>query len=260
MIFLGAFFGVLMLETIKGVLIGIILSFAEVIIRSAKPARCFLGIQPGHRHFRDLNESSQILPLKGVVIYRFSSSLFFANIDIFQKDIEDSIRDDTKAVIVDASAIGSIDITAADRLSIIYKNLKKRGIRFYLTEHIAGLNDQLRELGFKYMIEEGAVRRTIHIALKDMGITRPYPLEGNVENVERSAIRKRFDNRIQEFTWAFGKETEAVIEHQIHLQVEKLKKSHDIDALLHGNWGYKEAMDKKEWLDHLQEHLGEIFR
>lgn len=260
MIFLGAFFGVLMLETIKGVLIGIILSFAEVIIRSAKPARCFLGIQPGHRHFRDLNESSQILPLKGVVIYRFSSSLFFANIDIFQKDIEDSIRDDTKAVIVDASAIGSIDITAADRLSIIYKNLKKRGIRFYLTEHIAGLNDQLRELGFKYMIEEGAVRRTIHIALKDMGITRPYLLEGNVENVERSAIRKRFDNRIQEFTWAFGKETEAVIEHQIHLQVEKLKKSHDIDALLHGNWGYKEAMDKKEWLDHLQEYLGEIIQ
>ena len=39
-----------------------------------------------------------------------------------------------------------------------------------------------------------------------------------------------------------------------------MKKSHDIDALLHGNWGYKEAMDKKEWLDHLQEHLGEIIQ
>ena len=258
LIFFGAFFGVLMLGTINGVLIGIILSFAEMIIRSAKPARCFLGIQPGHRHFRNLNESSQILPLKGIVIYRFSSSLFFANADIFQRDIEDSIRDDTKAVIVDASAIGSIDITAADRLALIYKNLKERGIRFYLTEHIAGLNDQLRELGFEYMIEEGAVRRTIHIALKDMGIRRPYPLEGNVENTERSAIRKRFDNRIQEFTWAFGKETEAVIEHQIHLQLEKLKKSQDVDALIHGNWDYKEARDEKEWLDHLQEHLGEI--
>lgn len=258
LIFWGAFFGVLMLGTINGVMIGIILSFAEVIIRSAKPARCFLGIQPGHKHFRDLNESSQILPLEGVVIYRFSSSLFFANVDIFQKDIEDSIRDDTKVVIVDASAIGSIDITAADRLAIIYKNLKERGIRFYLTEHIAGLNDQLRELGFQYMIEEGAVRRTIHIALKDMGITRPYPLEGNIENTERGVIRKRFDNRIQEFTWAFGKETETVIEHQIRLQVEQLKKSQDIDSLLHGNWDYKEAMDEKEWLDHLQEHLEEI--
>ena len=260
MIFFGAFFGVLMLGTINGVLIGIILSFAEVIIRSAKPVRSFLGIQPGHKHFRDLNENSQILPLEGIVIYRFSSSLFFANVDIFQKDIEDSIMDDTKAVIVDASAIGSIDITAADRLAVIYKNLKEKGIRFYLTEHIADLNDQLRELGLRYMIEEGAVRRTIHIALKDMGITRPYPLEGKVENTERSAFQKRFDNRIQEFTWAFGKEAETVIENQIRLQVEKLKESQDIEALFHGNWGYKEAMDEKEWMDHLKDHLEEIVK
>lgn len=58
--FIGAFFGVLMLGTINGVLIGIILSFTEMIIRTSKPARCFLGIQPGHQHFRDLREGSQI--------------------------------------------------------------------------------------------------------------------------------------------------------------------------------------------------------
>lgn len=76
MIFVGAFIGVLFLGTINGVLIGILLSFAEVIIRTAKPARCFLGIQPGHRHFRDLKESSQIHAVSGVLIYRFSSNLF----------------------------------------------------------------------------------------------------------------------------------------------------------------------------------------
>ena len=47
-IFAGAFLGVLILGTINGVLIGIILSFAEMIIRTSKPARCFLGVQPGH--------------------------------------------------------------------------------------------------------------------------------------------------------------------------------------------------------------------
>ena len=57
LIYWGAFWGVLMLGTINGVLIGIILSFAEMIIRTAKPARCFLGVQPGHRHFEDLTES-----------------------------------------------------------------------------------------------------------------------------------------------------------------------------------------------------------
>lgn len=258
MIFVGAFIGVLFLGTINGVLIGILLSFAEVIIRTAKPARCFLGIQPGHRHFRDLKESSQIHAVSGILIYRFSSNLFFANIQVFRQDIEDHVTPETKAVILDASGIGSIDITAADGLDILCKSLQKQNIRFYITEHIAGLNEQLRKLGLGYLIEEGHVRRTIHIALKDMGIGRPYPLEGGVDNTERSASRKRADNRVQEFVWAFGQDAESVIEKQIEKQIEQLKETGDVEALLHGRWAHMEELDEDEWLEHLEEHLKEI--
>ena len=258
MIFVGAFIGVLFLGTINGVLIGILLSFAEVIIRTAKPARCFLGIQPGHRHFRDLKESSQIHAVSGVLIYRFSSNLFFANIQVLRQDIEDHVTPETKAVILDASGIGSIDITAADGLDILCKSLQKQNIRFYITEHIAGLNEQLRKLGLGYLIEEGHVRRTIHIALKDMGIGRPYPLEGGVDNTERSASRKRADNRVQEFVWAFGQDAETAIEKQIEKQIEQLKETGDVEALLHGRWAHMEELDEDEWLEHLEEHLKEI--
>lgn len=258
MIFVGAFIGVLFLGTINGVLIGILLSFAEVIIRTAKPARCFLGIQPGHRHFRDLKESSQIHAVSGVLIYRFSSNLFFANIQVLRQDIEDHVTQETKAVILDASGIGSIDITAADGLDILCKSLQKQNIRFYITEHIAGLNEQLRKLGLGYLIEEGHARRTIHIALKDMGIGRPYPLEGGVDNTERSASRKRADNRVQEFVWAFGQDAESVIEKQIEKQIEQLKETGDVEALLHGRWAHMEELDEDEWLEHLEEHLKEI--
>ena len=257
LIFVGAFVGVLMLGTINGVLIGIILSFTEMIIRTAKPARCFLGIQPGHSHFRDLRESSQIHTVSSVVIYRFSSNLFFANIGVLQSDIESHIKEDTKAVIIDASGIGSIDITAADRLKILQQSLKQRGIRFYMTEHIASVNGQLRQLGLGYLIEEGCVRRTIHIALKDMGIHRPYPLDG-ADNEERSASRKRADNRVQELVWAFGSESEKQIEKQIRLQIEHLKQTGDVEELLHGRWSHMEELDEDEWLEHLEEHLKEI--
>lgn len=257
-IFVGAFLGVLLLGTINGVLIGIILSFTEMIIRSSKPSRCFLGIQPGHRHFRDLREGSQIHAIEGVVIYRFSSNLFFGNIQVLQRDIEDSIKPDTKAVILDASGVGSIDITAADRLAMLYKSLNAKGIRFYMTEHIASVNEQLRKLGLGYMIENGSVRRTIHIALKDMGIGRPYPLEGGVENQERSASRKRADNKVQEFVWAYGSESEEQIEKQIVLQIQQLKKTGNIENLFHGNWSHMDAFDEDEWLEHLEEHLKEI--
>ena len=258
LIFAGAFVGVLLLGTINGVLIGMILSFSEMIIRNAKPATCFLGIQPGHRHFRDLKEGVQIHQIEGVVIYRFSSNLFFANVSVLQKDIEDSIREGTRAVILDASGIGSMDITAADRLEILYRSLKEKGIRFYITEHIADLNEQMRKLGLGYLIEEGCARRTIHIALKDMGIKRPYPLEGGVDNEERSASRKRVDNRVQEFVWAFGSDTEAEIEKQIMRQIEQLKKNGDVENLFHGRWAHMEELDQDEWLEHLEEHLKEI--
>ena len=257
-IFLGAFFGVLFLGTINGVLIGIILSFTEMIIRTAKPATCFLGIQPGHKHFRALKEGQQIHPISGVVIYRFSSNLFFANISVLQREIEAALKEDTKAVILDASGIGSMDITAADRLNLLSESLKEKGIRFYITEHISGLNTQMRKLGLGHLIENGNVRRTIHIALKDMGYNRPYPLEGGVENTERSASLKRADNRVQEFVWAFGADAEAEMERQIICQIEHLKETKDVEELLHGSWSHMDEWDMDEWLEHLEEHLKEI--
>ena len=257
-IFIGAFVGVLFLGTINGVLIGVILSFTEMILRTAKPATCFLGIQPGHRHFRDLQEGRQIYGVDGVILYRFSSNLFFANVGILQKEIEEALQEDTKAVILDASAIGSIDITAADRLELLYRSLNKKNIRFYITEHIADLNGQMRKLGLGYLIEEGCVRRTIHIALKDMEIHWPYPLEGGVKNEERAASRKRADNRVQEFVWAFGNEAEDVIERQIRHQIRQLKESGDVEELLHGRWAHMEELDEDEWMEHLEEHLKEI--
>ena len=261
LIFVGAFMGVLFLGTINGVLIGIILSFSEMIIRTSKPARCFLGIQPGHRHFRDIEEGRQIHEVKGVVIYRFSSNLFFANVSVLQKDIENSLKADTKAVIIDASGVGSIDITAADRLVILQKSLEEKGIRFYITEHIADLNEQMRKLGIGYLVEAGCARRTIHIALKDMGINRPYPLEGGVDNEEISGSRKRADNRVQEFVWAFGKHTEKEIEKQIVNQIKQIKKDVgeiDVENVMHAAWTHMEEIDQDEWLEHLEEHLKEI--
>lgn len=76
--------------------------------------------------------------------------------------------------------------------------------------------------------------------------------------MERSASRKRADNRVQEFIWAFGSETEAQIEKQIMLQIEHLKETGDVEELLHGKWSHMEELDEDEWIEHLEEHLKEI--
>ena len=78
-----------------------------------------------------------------------------------------------------------------------------------------------------------------------------------MDNEERSASRKRVDNRVQEFVWAFGSNSEDEIEKQIARQIEQLKKSGDMEKLLHGSWSHMDAFDEDEWLEHLEEHLKE---
>lgn len=65
--------------------------------------------------------------------------MFFANINVFVNDIEKAVMPDTKRVIVDASGIGSIDITAADRLVLLAGKLENKGIKFYITEHVGAV-------------------------------------------------------------------------------------------------------------------------
>ena len=257
LIFIGAFLGVLIFGTVNGVLIGIILSFTEVVFRSSKPARFYLGIQPGHKHFRNLKDSSVIFPISGVVIYKFCASLFFANADIFVQDIENGIHDDTVAVIVDASAIGSIDITGSSRLKMLYESLKERGIKLYLTEHISSLNDQLRALELGYLIEDGAVRRTIHIALKDLGISWPYPLDGTDNQEELTPSRRRIDNHIQELSWAFGSDVDKALDDLIRQRRKSLKEGGEDDVIIYP-WHFYGEIDEDEWLEHLEEHIKEL--
>ena len=70
--------------------------------------------------------------------------------------------------------------------------------------------------------------------------------------------RKRVDNKVQEFVWAYGAESEEQIEKQIVLQIQQLKKTGDMEKLFHGSWSHMDAFDEDEWLEHLEEHLKEI--
>ena len=124
-IFMAAFVVVLFLGTIYGVLAGILLSFVAVIIKATNPPRHFRGMIPGKQEFYDLDRNRAVWPVKNVLIYRFSENLFFANIKILQSDIENNVREDTKAVILDAGAVNSIDITAADGLVSLADSLQK---------------------------------------------------------------------------------------------------------------------------------------
>lgn len=173
-IFWIVFFTVLIMGTIYGVIIGVVLSFFTVVVRASAPKTDLLGCIPGRRGFFTLSRIRQARPLRGVVIYRFTGQLFFANIDKFQNDINEALEADTRTVIVDARAVSSIDITATERLMIINENLKKRGIRFFMTEHTGAINDLLRAYEAWSLFDDGCLVPNIRLALAVCGIYEPY--------------------------------------------------------------------------------------
>ena len=261
-IFLAAFLGVLLLGTIYGVLCGVLLSFIQVSIRAVIPPKTYLGIIPGHEGFFNLNRNRNAKPIEHTVIYRFSGNLFFANINAFQKDIEDAIKSDTKQVIVDARGIGCIDITAADRIVLIHRKLKDRGISLYLTEHGSAVNDQLRSFGLGHLIEEGMVRRTITLALRAAGVEKPYPLEG-VDKAEEFPYIEA-NERLAEFEWAFGDTAEEQMELLVAEIAENLEQTKKInmqtliEAENDTSWGKVGLFDEDELLDRLEIYISEL--
>lgn len=266
-IFVAACISVLFLGTIYGVVIGLLLSFIAVVLRATNPPRAFYGMIPGKEAYYDLKRNRNAYPIKNTIIYRFSENLFFANIKIFQSDIESSIKEDTKIVIVDAGAINSIDITAADRLEMMAKNFDKQGIHFYITEHSENVNEQMRSLGIGHLIEEGKVRRTILAALHDAGISSPCPLEipEQVHAVHEAMIPAEEENTLEEFAWAFGDDAVEEIEKKVHQVMEQLHKLPDLERLAElgieeklKNWHSLGAIDEDEILRRMELHLDEL--
>ena len=262
LIFLGAFAGVLFFGTVAGVVIGVLLSFVSLMIQTANPKRSFLGVIPGHEGFHSLERNTFAVPIAHVILYRFSSNLYFANVNLFISDLEQAIRPDTKCIIVDSGAVCNLDITAADRIEAYRKALNRAGIELYFASHIGALNDRFRELGLSGWVEHGYVRRTIPAALKNAGFEPPYILESGdkpVPETQRAGNPTRM-----EFEWAFGAHAEEEMEQYtmalLHNIDENAEPEEQLSGILKakGVWKDVSDSDQEELLTHLQTHIREL--
>lgn len=264
-IFMLSFVGVLVLGTVNGVIVGCALSFWEVSVRAASPPTCFVGRIPGRGNFHSLNRNTHAHPIENTVIYRFSGNLFFANIDKFENDIMSAIKEDTHQIVVDARGIGSIDVTAVDRLISFAEQMNRKGIKFYVTEHESSLNDQIRAYGGEKLLDSGVVRRTITLALRDAGLEKPYKLEDIDLNNEISYMES--EEKLAEFEWAFGEDAEDRLKRLANDAadelVEQIAKHEEHISVFenHGattKWGMLGLFDEHEFWDFLEARFDDM--
>lgn len=121
---------VLALGVLYGVLAAVGLSLLDLVRRIARPHSAVLGFAPGIPGMHDVGDLPGTEQVPGLVVHRYDAPLFFANADDFRSSVLAAIEDTASArwVLLDLEAVTELDVTAADMLCGLARELTVRGL------------------------------------------------------------------------------------------------------------------------------------
>lgn len=128
----------------EGILAGIAASITAIMFRITRPDIVELGHLEGTSLYRDIERRAGTSRVKGVYILRFDASFSFANADYIRDHILSHLdgTPETRALILDATSINDLDMTAAEVLTDLLRTLRERGIRLA----IAGVKGRVADV------------------------------------------------------------------------------------------------------------------
>ncbi len=109
------------------------------------PALCTLVRVDGRKGYHDERRHPEGRHVPGLLIFRWDAQLFFANAEIFRHQVLHAAQQTStpaRWLVVAADAITDIDVTAADSLLELHRELAEMGIEL----HFAGLKGPVRDL------------------------------------------------------------------------------------------------------------------
>lgn len=147
---MATFIATLALGIEEGIAIGVLLSLVMVIYNSTKPHSTELGRLGETKNFRNVNRYKDAKTEEDILVYRFDSELYFANVEHFRSAIDDLIYEKGEGlelVVLDASAINSVDSTGVHALEELIKDLGEKDIELYFAGAIGPVRDKLKISG-----------------------------------------------------------------------------------------------------------------
>jgi high affinity sulfate transporter 1 len=165
-----AFAGVIFIDVLEGMLIGLVASMLFVIYRSSRPHVASLGRVPGlSGSYSDLGRHPENIPVPGVMIVRLDGQLYYANAPTYRDRLKAMIEEMEKpprAVILDSSSWFEIDLTSVDVIKKIVKELRAKGIEVYVAEVHAPVREAASKTGLLESFGEDHVFQTLDAAVK----------------------------------------------------------------------------------------------
>jgi len=167
---LGSLFGVLVFGVMVGILIGVILSLAGLILRTSRPHSAVLGVDESGTQHGDIAERPECKPYSPyLIIYRFDAPLIFSNIDEFMDDIERLVEDADprpRTVIVDGEMIYEMDTTASDGFMALHAALEEDGVELLLARVHAPVRAFMLRGGITEKVGEDNIFYTVRDAVQ----------------------------------------------------------------------------------------------
>ncbi|WP_350560162.1 SulP family inorganic anion transporter [Psychrobacter sp. CAL346-MNA-CIBAN-0220] len=122
--FIAAFIGVLIFGLNTGLVIGLMVSFASLILQSSKPHVAIVGQLAGTGHFRNINRHD-VVTYHNLLMLRIDESLFFGNSESVHRRVLEATKQypEAREIILIMAAVNHIDLTAQEMLITLNQEL-----------------------------------------------------------------------------------------------------------------------------------------
>jgi high affinity sulfate transporter 1 len=162
------FVGVAVLGAIPGIGLAIAIAVIEFLWDGWRPHSAVLGRAEGIKGYHDITRYPDARRVPGLVLFRWDAPLFFANAELFKERVLDAAAKSPTPVrwlVVAAEPVTSVDVTAADILEELDKELHQAGIELCFAELKDPVKDKLKRFGLFAHIGEGFFFPTIGAAV-----------------------------------------------------------------------------------------------
>jgi len=159
---------------LEALVAAVVLSLLDVVRRVARPNDAVLGWSTAERHYADVDHDTTAAVTPGVVIYRFSDRLFFANVHFFKRRVwaaVDAAPGPTRHLVLDMAGVPDIDASAATGLREVHDGLSARNVSLEIAKATDPLEATMDRLGLVELIGPDHFHATVTAGVE--AVARP---------------------------------------------------------------------------------------
>jgi sulfate permease, SulP family len=145
----------LTLGVIAGLIAGVGVSLLMYLYHTSRPHMAIIGQVPGTEHFRNIDRHDVVTDSR-IVSMRVDESLYFPNARFLETRVNEIVASNPEMchLILNCSAVNSIDASGLESLKAINQRLKDAGIAFHLSEIKGPVMDGLKKTQFAVDLKE----------------------------------------------------------------------------------------------------------